>query len=294
MKIVQISSGLGNQMFQYALYRKLLTMEDDVYIDAITSYELFKNQHNGYELEKIFNINPKHANIRYIKQLSDTNSRLFARIRRKSFGVKRTMYIESKEFKYDEDLFRNKDLYIKGYWQNLNYFKGIANELKEDFIFYKELDPKNQRLAQDIFSGNSVSIHIRRGDYYKNKSYEKKFGNVATLSYYQQAIDLIKSKIENPQFYVFSDDMDWVKENLDLGEGTTYVDYNKKEDSYKDMQLMSICKHNIIANSTFSWWGAFLNVNPNKIVIAPKKWINIDWLDEVEIFPDDWILLETI
>ena len=121
----------------------------------------------------------------------------------------------------------------------------------------------------------------------------KIYGNIATPKYYKESIKLIEEKIENPTFFVFSNDMEWVKENIQINSRVFYVDINSGDDSYKDMQLMSKCKHNIIANSSFSWWGAWLNENKNKIVVAPKKWVNRDDVDsdKIELFCKNWTLL---
>ncbi|EJR48924.1 hypothetical protein IIM_04101 [Bacillus cereus VD107] len=289
MKIIQVSSGLGNQMFQYALYKKISLNDNDVFLDSSTSYMMYKNQHNGYELERIFHIKPRHAGKEIIDNLSDLDSELISRIRRKLFGAKKSMYVELKEFEYDPIIFEKKETYFKGYWQNYNYFKDIEQELRKDFVFTEKLDKRNEKLANEIRNKNSVSIHIRRGDYYLNKVYEEKFGNIANLEYYLKAINLVKKKIEDPKFYIFSDDIDWAQKNINLTNDVVYISHNQGNESYKDMQLMSLCKHNIIANSTFSWWGAFLNNNDDKIVVAPKKWINIKGLEKVELFPENWI-----
>ncbi|MFC5772412.1 alpha-1,2-fucosyltransferase [Ectobacillus antri] len=290
MKIVHISSGLGNQMFQYALYKKLSLIQDNVFLDTITSYQLYPNQHNGYELEKVFTIKPRHASKELTYNLSDLDNSVTSRIRRKLIGSKKSMYIEHKEFEYDPNLFYQENIYIKGYWQNYDYFKDIENELKNDFTFQRALDEKNNNLAIKINNENSISIHVRRGDYYLNRKNQEKFGDIANLEYYSKAISYIKERIDNPKFYIFSDNVEWVKQNLNSLEEAVYIDYNVGNDSYKDMQLMSLCKHNIIANSSFSWWGAFLNKNMEKIVIAPGKWINMKGVKKVNLFPKDWII----
>jgi hypothetical protein len=291
IKIVQISSGLGNQMFQYALYKKLSMKSDDVYLDTKSSYDV-NDQHNGYELKRVFGINPNVAVDSDIDKLSDINNHFKARFRRKLFGYKKTFYKEKMEFSFDSQVMNKDNVYIKGYWQNINYFKDITEELRNDFKFIEELDQENCKIAKKILSDKqSVSIHVRRGDYYRNKQFEDKFGNIANLEYFKAAIEYLNSQISDISFYIFSDDINWVKENLGHLGDFKYIDHNRGLDSYRDMQLMSLCKHNIIANSTFSWWPAFLNSNVEKIVIAPSKWINIKELSNVELFPDEWILI---
>ena len=178
--------------------------------------------------------------------------------------------------------------YYIGYWQSEKFFKDISDEIRKDFSFPKFTSEKNLEILKLIKSYNSVSIHIRRGDYLQNRG----FNGLAPLEYYQKAIEYIKNKIENPHFFIFSNDIEWCRKNLSI-ENSYYIDWNRGEESYRDMQLMSLCKHNIIPNSTFSWWGAWLNKNPNKIVIAPEKWfndcVNIDYSN---IVPETWIKIK--
>ena len=291
MKILQISSGLGNQMFQYALYKSLCTMYDETFLDISTSYKINKNQHNGYELETVFNIKPNIANDLDIAKLSDINNDFFSKFKRKMFGQKSSMYKEIDEYMYDPKVFTKNNIYLKGYWQNINYFRENSGILLNDFTFRNNLDGVNKILSMEIVKENSVSIHIRRGDYYANSLFTKKFGNIANVSYYKEAIKIINSQVNNPKFYIFSDDINWAKDNLNLSEECTFVTHNTKNDNYIDMQLMSLCKHNIIANSSFSWWASYLNKNLNKIVIAPEKWVNIKMIGRVDLFPKGWITL---
>ena len=163
----------------------------------------------------------------------------------------------------------------------------------------QNIDKTNEELLKQILeilneieNSNSISIHIRRGDYMSPENYNM-YGCIATPTYYKKAIKVIEEKVENPTFFVFSNDMDWVKKNIQINSRVFYIDINSGNGSYKDMQLMSNCKHNIIANSSFSWWGAWLNENKNKIVIAPKKWINREDVDsdKIELFCEGWTLL---
>lgn len=154
------------------------------------------------------------------------------------------------------------------------------------------MNEKNQKILEKITQTNSVSIHVRRGDYYNNESAFKIHGNITTKKYYENALEFIKEKVKNPVFFVFSDEFEWVKKNLyffsNYGE-VHIIDWNKGFDSYIDLQLMSNCKHNIIANSSFSWWAAWLNKNKNKIVISPKKWVNNINENKIDIIPNNWI-----
>lgn len=149
------------------------------------------------------------------------------------------------------------------------------------------LSGENKIISDEIRKTNSVSLHIRRGDYITSKI-TNKFHGTCCLGYYKKAMKLINKKVKNPKYFVFSDDIYWVKKNLEI-KNAFYVDDNVGDKSYIDMQLMSMCKHNIIANSSFSWWAAWLNNNPNKIVIAPKKWFNDPGMDTTDLISEEWI-----
>ncbi|QTL97698.1 alpha-1,2-fucosyltransferase [Iocasia frigidifontis] len=275
MKIVRITGGLGNQMFQYAFYLSLKERFTDVKLD-ITPYILSKF-HYGYELSKVFGIKADLAINEEIDYLiNNSDSKLS------------TIFIE-RQFNFDKEVFEIKgDVLYYGYWQTEKYFKSIDGIIKKEFVFKRPLDNKNIEIVDQINEVNSVSLHIRRGDYVSIKNVAR----ICTLEYYQKAVKLIKEKINKPVFYICSDEIEWVKENIRLEENTVFVDWNKGEDSYKDMQLMSLCKHNILANSSFSWWAAWLNNNKNKMVIAPSRWFNDETENIRDLIPDGWFKIE--
>lgn len=283
MRIVRIKSGLGNQMFQYAFYRKLLSNNNNVKLDIST---INKNKdHNGYELNKIFNVVEFVATDEEIIKYSDDKNDLLSRLRKKIFGIKKTHYIP-KKFSFEKEYLQIDNVLLDGYWQSEKYFKDISSIIRNDFIFKNKLDEKNKNMIDKITNTNSVSIHIRRGDYL-SPQYIKKFGQSCPISYYKKAIDYIKKTNNKCKFFVFSDDIEWTRKTL-LGDEFTFIDWNTKQKSYIDMQLMSNCKHNIIANSSFSWWAAWLNNNSQKIVVAPKIWFR-DNQDYRDVLPEDWI-----
>lgn len=153
---------------------------------------------------------------------------------------------------------------------------------------FPKLDPYNLELAKLITAKESVSLHIRRGDYLTAEN--SIFQNICTPTYYKNAVSYMNSNVVNPYYFIFSNDIEWCKNNLNL-DNITFVDWNIGVNSYKDMQLMSLCKHNIIANSSFSWWGAWLNNNPNKVVCVPKRWYN----NKATVYgecPDSWVRIE--
>ena len=290
MIIVRVTGGLGNQMFQYAMYKSLEKKGKLVKLDSKYKKKK-KKEHNGYELERIFDIKPNKPTKEDLEKFDENNISTLFKIKRKLFGDKKFVY-DTKEYVFNKDVYKLKNSYLNGYWQSIKYFEGIENDIKKDFRFKNQLDNKNLEILNEIENSNSISIHIRRGDYMSPENYNM-YGCIATPTYYKKAIKVIEEKVENPTFFVFSNDMDWVKKNIQINSRVFYIDINSGNGSYKDMQLMSNCKHNIIANSSFSWWGAWLNENKNKIVIAPKKWINREDVDsdKIELFCEGWTLL---
>ncbi|MDX8335948.1 alpha-1,2-fucosyltransferase [Candidatus Cetobacterium colombiensis] len=284
MKLVNISGGLGNQMFQYAFYLSLKNKNKNKNIFCDISFYKITNSHNGFELKNIFKVNESEFKNKYY-----SNNIIWKVLREilkkiKLLDIKKNIGGEYKENLDKLDSFLT---IYDGYWQNEKYFKDIEDELREKFVFTKIEDSRNLKILKKIQQTNSVSIHIRRGDYIGHPHLD----GLAPIKYYKDAIEYIKSKIENPIFIIFSNDIKWCKEKLKLEEDQVeFIDWNIKEKSYIDMQLMSNCKHNIIPNSSFSWWGAWLNKNSNKIVIAPEKWFKgIDEKNYKEIVPKSWI-----
>ena len=296
MKIVNIIGGLGNQLFQYAFAVALKTHhpDEEVLIDTSHFHTIFfkkykgRNLHNGFELDSILeNVIIPHASARQLMKLTYyVPNYLVSRFVRKFLPKRKSEYIELTDFTFDPNaLCMQGNFYYEGYWQTANYFEGIEEDIKRAFKF-KPLDSENLQWIAQMQSQESVSIHVRRGDYINNVG----FGGICDLDYYVAAIEYVFSKVNNPVFYIFSNDIKWCEENiipLLNGAKCKLVNHNRGKDSYKDMELMSFCKVNIIANSSFSWWGAFLNKNDNPIVIAPYKWNN--YFNEVDTYLDKWI-----
>lgn len=285
MKIIRFLGGLGNQMFQYACYKALQNKFSNVKADLSS----FKSEqyHNGYELEKIFGIKVDEASDFMTNIYNIQNRKWIYRKIRRAFNLKKSYHEEKLNFTYDHDMFSDsKSGYYYGFWQNEEYFIEVSKEIRNDFEFKPLGDQQNIQILEKINNTNSVSIHVRRGDYVDHPS----FGGICEKDYYQDSIQYIKSKTSSPKFFVFSNDIDWCIKNLDI-EDAEFISWNSGTDSYIDLQLMGACKHNIIANSSFSWWGAWLNKNSNKIVIGPKKWLNDNNYDTSTILPKDWIRL---
>jgi hypothetical protein len=261
--IVKINGGLGNQMFEYMFYKRIQTKFSDAKID--NSIYIRMKQHNGYELDKVFGLTPPIATETEIRRFKADDWKLHRKIQYKVVGFPDSMVNESKVLICNSDLKDNA--YYTGYWINRRYFMTDENSIRNIFGFKNKMSERNDEIVKAIQNSTSVSIHIRRGDYVGNKS----CGGICNKDYYDRAIKIIENRVYNPHYYLFSDDPEWVRDNFKL-EQMTIVDWNKEGESYWDMYLMSRCKHNIIPNSTFSWWGAFLNPNNEKIVVGPRYW----------------------
>jgi len=269
MIIVKIIGGLGNQLFQYATARAIAYKNNDVFFLDI---EGFKN----YNLRK-FRLNLLQLYIEFADKKNIYKLRGYDGLWRKILNklnidiIRPKTYYKEKIFcSFEESVFYFKNIYLDGYWQNEKYFYDIKNILQKEIV-PKKLSLDAQRYLHQIQKNNSISIHVRRGDYLKLKHIYK----ILDTEYYKKAIKIIESKISNPHYFIFSDDIEWCKNNLGI-EGT-YV-YNTKD--IEDLYLMKNCKHNIICNSTFSWWAAWLNENKVKIIITPKIWFSKEeWKD---------------
>lgn len=272
MKIVRIIGGLGNQMFQYAFMKALKEEMPNEQILADTSYFKGYKLHNGLELENVFGIILKKAHWRELIKITIPMPLFQLSRAREKAGLVLPWECLEERFKgfIPLDRIANKR-YFWGYWQDERYFKHIKEKLLRDFSF-PALDGKNASLMKSLRGEETCAMHIRRGDYLKHPMYRGLCG----INYYKNAIVAMQQRVEGVRFVVFSNDMMWVNNNLKtaLGGDAIFVDWNKGSDSFRDMQLMNLCRHNIIANSSFSWWGAWLNRNESKIVIAPGKWLN--------------------
>ena len=286
MIIGKIIGGLGNQMFQYAFYKYLsLHKKSNLQLDlsSFNDYEL----HNGYELEKVFGIREEIASVDEIDRYKSKYPLLF-KIENKLFS--KNNIFGPKHFKENNFLINDKifnkninDFYVEGYFQTDKYIREIESEIRDLYRFSTELTDKEETLLEN----NCVSIHIRGGDYLTNEKDRKLFGDICTSDYYKKAIQYMKENVKDPSFLIFTNDVDYSQEILD-NEQFKIIDWNKGENSFRDMYLMSLCKHNIIANSSFSWWGAWLNTNNSKIVIAPDKWFNDTSINQEDIIPGNW------
>lgn len=286
MIIVRLQGRLGNQMFQYALAKSLQASGKEATIDS----SMLKYDGNYNELGLFPNIKREiqEASPDMVVKLGDCNKSLLFKIKRKVVGYKSTHVLE-KDYIYTDAVFHMDNVYLEGYWQSEKYFRVIEDEIRRIYTFPEITDSINQQLAEKIQSCNSVSLHVRRGDYLNSKN-APMHGNICTPVYYENAITYIKEHVNNPKFFIFTDDVKWIREHYQDEENYVIVDQNHGESSFRDMQLMSLCQHNITANSSFSWWGAWLNQNKDKIVITPPKWFNL--AETPDIWCDGWKVLE--
>jgi hypothetical protein len=295
MIIVKLQGGLGNQMFQYALGRALsiqlntsLKLDLSFLLDRTpTEYQVFRD----YELD-IFDIAAKFANLneknRYICPYTSYPKLAFWKLRRKVMDYK--YFQEEKWFTFDARLSKLKgNCYLDGFWQSPKYFEKFKDVILKDFSFNEKIPDQIKKLSDEIISSNSVCLHVRRGDYVSLANANKHHG-VTGIDYFNTAISKISETIKDLRIYVFSDDIPWCIENIKSDFLITFVEHEYPNRQLKDyFRLMSLCKHFIISNSSYSWWTAWLNQNPSKIVIAPKQWLNDPNIDTSDLIPDSWI-----
>lgn len=286
MKIVNVIGGLGNQMFQCAFAIALRERwKEEVRVDTHHYHYIFSKYshgnnfyHNGYEIDKIFTkTGLKKASVWNILKVSYyVPNFVLSRIVRKVFPTRKKEFIQGAKdaFNFNETpLKEGKYAYYEGYWMCASYIESCRNEIIKAFEFPEFSTKENEEIAQKLSSDSSVTIHIRRGDYLNASN----VANICTLEYYRKAILEARKVIEKPTFFIFSNDQEWCMENLKdefRDAEVHFVTNNKGPESYRDMQLMSLARCNILANSSFSWWGAFLNGREDQIAYVPYKWMN--------------------
>lgn len=293
MIISQIIGGLGNQMFQYAVGRALSLKNGTTLKLDISGFENY-GLHQGFELQRVFNCPFEIASKTDVRLVLDWQFPAIVRriVSRKPFSsLFRKRFVAEPHFYYWPGInnLTEKDNYLSGYWQSEKYFCDVASQIRADFSFQLPMENTNTELVREISQVNAVSLHVRRGDYANNPKTAATHG-LCSLDYYRAAIRYVSERVQQPVFFVFSDDISWVKSNLQIDFPHQYVAHNHGAESYNDMRLMSLCQHHIIANSSFSWWGAWLNSSVDKIVIAPKRWF-ANQTDVRDLLPQDWVKL---
>lgn len=292
MDVVVVFNGLGNQMSQYALYLAKR------HLDSRTTWLYYPDkvidQHNGYELEKVFGIKCKNTP-------KNVLGRIYTSLVYSKNGGGKKRWVVKKilrclriiEYREQSSLFEKEVMkpagnlrFIWGGWHSEKYFADVSDEVRTAFTFdEKKLEVESLKILESIKSSNSVSLHIRRGDYVKHSA----FDGICTMDYYEEAMKYVEVKVSKPQYFIFSDDTQWAKEHFDKP-NMKVVEGHSGDEAWKDLYLMSQCKHNINANSTFSWWAAWLNPNHEKMVMVPSRFNNLN--KPHEIYPDSWVKLQ--
>jgi hypothetical protein len=289
MIIVKLMGGLGNQMFQYAAGRRLAYLRrTDLKLD-LTWFEniMAVDTKRRYELGA-FNIQEQVASAEEAGRLREG---LLLRRFGFLFPFRKQRHILEQHYHFDPDILQLPDnVYLEGYWQSPKYFYDIQDIIRAEFTVRSGPDAGNRRMAEEIAGAESVAIHVRRGDYVSSPAISSRHGT-CSMEYYQTAVKTIIGRVVQPHFFVFSDDPAWAKENLSLTGPKTVIGQNGPDHAYEDMRLMSLCKHHIIANSSFSWWGAWLCRNPDKVVIAPQQWFQDKNINTGDLIPAQWTRL---
>lgn len=295
MIVIFLRGGLGNQMFQYALGRNLARKYGaELVFDTTFLADRFPRggvTFYNYDLD-VFGIVPRRTALSKIAGAFPVPGvwlgiDLLAIKARDMLGIRKIYKERSTAF--DPEVLRaGGNALLWGFWQSEKYFKEVGDELRRAFRFVTPLAGEAVRIAEEMQRTNSVSLHVRRGDYVTAKNVVKLMGGT-DIDYYRRAIAHVAGRVKGPHFFVISNDPAWCRENLGTSFPTTYLDNATAGPKASfHLELMSRCKHNVIANSTFSWWGAWLNANPKKIVVAPKKWFADPAVPGEDIVPGDW------
>ena len=291
---IPVKGGLGNQMFIYAFGQYL--KENKIEPKLVWHEYIFNSHHNGVESLNIFDITISKFHRFQIACFIAANSILpqslktvLGKIFERTYSLFFKKYYQISPYSFDDVVsgIEGNNVYMDGFWQNYKYLLPIKNKILKLFSFRLPENFSDNQFLKKIINTNSVSIHIRRNDYL-NPTFQH-FNVIKSIDYYLRSIDFVKSKCENPEFFIFTDDMQWAKKNF-KGANYNFVEGNVGKLSYLDLYLISKCKHNIIANSTFSWWGGWLNKNPSKMVIAPNIWTTT--VQSSHFCPPEWIFLE--
>lgn len=292
MVYVRLKAGMGNQMFQYAFGRLMAhKLGTKVKIDLSLLLDRARGKDYVYrnydltifEVPNDFVIAPK-----ILKTLYRTKSSKVCKMVRNQIARGKN-YIKEPHFEVSEEILNNpKDNTIyEGWWQSEQYFQSIEEEIRQVFSFKNPILEKSKTLVNEIESTQAICLNVRRTDFVSTSNL-----NVTNKDYFVQAAEKMASMVEQPHFFIFSDDVEWCAENLNLNYPTTLVSHEHKGEKFGNyMQLMKACKHFIIPNSSFAWWAVWLNQHKNKIVIAPKNWFNDNQYDTSDLVPKTWIRL---
>lgn len=292
MIICRMLGGLGNQMFQYAAARSLSLSRGTELRCDIADYRR-QTMHQGFELARVFKGSFTLAEETQVKQLLGW--------RRHPFLFRWAMHRALSPFNRSQVVVEPhsgywtgwngvpRHCYLSGYWQSERYFDAHAEAVRADFSFAAELEARNAELAGLIRGCQSVAVHVRRGDYVSNPTAQATHGTCSP-GYYRRAIEHMVERVSSAQFFVFSDDMDWARSHLVSDRPMHFINHNRGKESFNDMRLMSLCQHHIVANSSFSWWGAWLAGHSTQLVVAPRRWF-ASTQNDADLVPARWVRL---
>mgnify|MGYP003393751404 CR=1 FL=1 len=293
MIVSRVHGGLGNQMFQYALGRRLALHHGMELLLDLSFFDLKDRTHTPrpFELD-VFNVKYRRAEVAELRPFLQARASRIRRVRDRLFpSLANHPSFTEQGFGFDPRALTLPDnIYLDGYWQSENYFKDIEAALRADFTAAGPPNGANTVMADRIRGANAVSIHVRRGDYANDPTTHAHHG-LCDHDYYVSAAQQTLRTHPDAAFFIFSDDAAWARENLRFDAPMTVVDHNNGLTSFEDMRLMSLCKHHIIANSSFGWWGAWLNPDPTKMVIAPRQWFRDPGIDTRDLLPATWTRL---
>lgn len=307
MIVSKMIGGLGNQLFQYAIGRHLAirnSTEFKIDVTGFRYYKLHKYSLQHFNLAAAIASDDEIDAFRAEQDISLKTKALIlvSRLYRGTLGREQgspplawkrrdgvpRRYVVEGVHRFQPHILELPDhSYLDGFWQNELYFKAIESTIRQELTFKTPPTPANAEMAQQVRGNDSVSVHVRRADYLTNATTLAIHG-VCGKVYYQRCAAIIRQRVPGARFFVFSDDTSWARANLDLGGPTTVVDLNNADFNYEDIRLMSLCRHHVTANSSFSWWGAWLDPRPDKIVLCPERWFTGAQYDGSEVVPPGW------
>jgi Glycosyl transferase family 11 len=294
--IVALTGGLGNQLFQYAAGKSLASRWGADLLWDLSWFNEVKHMSNTtvreFALEP-FNLNIRTHNLGHnipvpSGRIGHALSRALTEFLCK---IQRIKVVKERTFNFDPSVFSiSPTLRLEGYWQSLKYFRDIENTIRSEIGTVRNINTSSAKLLKEIRESDSICVHIRRGDYISNPSAAQTHG-ICMVNYYKKGLECVSQGMKSPHCFVFSDDPNWVRTDFSIPIPMTLVDINGPSEAYQDLWLMSACKKFVIANSSLSWWGAWLGTNPNKVVVAPKKWFLGEDKNTSDLIPSEWIRL---
>lgn len=283
--ITKLYGGVGNQMFQYAAGRALsLKLGFPLFLD--TSWYINRNDRKLLIDQFCLSGSETFLSDKKTYFLNTISGQFSSRIISITENV-RLLKEKKLSFNHEYDEVTSS-VYLDGYWQTEKYFSKYKENIRQDFFLRHPPPKKFEIVKHEIITTESVCVHVRRGDYISNKIASEIHG-ICPISYYENSIDYFLNNFKSPKFFIFSDDPAWVIQNMTLFPNTRIMDVNQPDEAYLDLSLMSNCKHFVIANSTFSWWAAWLSDFKNKTIISPKKWFKDDTINNKDLIPNSWL-----